>query len=159
MSTQAGTSAMDHDPHGWRAGIVRVLANAVLVLPAYGVAILGVGAVRVIVAGTPTEPAEAWLLFPLWLLIRWLYVLPGLLLALAAIEVVARRAPHARVVTLIVASAPMAWWALTQSSPYADISADLAVLGLTAVLVALLARLPVRVAGRATRHRPMTDAS
>jgi hypothetical protein len=144
MSNQPAIATADPDPDGWRAAAVRVLANALLVLPAYGVAIIGVGAVRVIVTGAPAGPLEAWLLFPLFLLVRWLYVLPGLLVVLVGIELIARRAPLARVVTLVVASAPMAAWALTQSSPHADISADLAILGLTAVLFAVLARLPPR---------------
>lgn len=142
MSKQLARAATDPDPYGWRAGTVRVLANALLVLLAYGVAVVVVGAVRVIVSGAPTGPVESWLLMPVFLLVRWIYVLPGLLPVLVGIEYVARRAPHARVLTAIVASAPMVWWELTQSS--GDTSWHSAILGVTAVLFAVLARLPAR---------------
>jgi hypothetical protein len=142
MSKHLVQTAANPDPRGWRAATARVLANALLVLPAYGVAILLVGVAPMVLGETPSGPAEAWLLFPLFLLVRWLYVLPGLVVVLVGIEVVSRRVRHARAITLIVASAPMVWWALTQSSPHADISADLAILGVSAVLFAVLARLP-----------------
>ena len=86
-----------------------------------------------------------------FLLVRWIVVLPGLLLVLVGIEYVARRVPHARVLTAIVAFAPMVWWELTQSS--GDTSGQSAVLGVTAVLFAVLARLPGRFQERSTEDR------
>lgn len=151
MSEHLVRAATYRDPYGWRAGTVRVLANALLVLLAYGVAVMVVGAARGIVSGAPTGPVEAWLLMPVFLLVRWIYVLPGLLPVLVGIEYVARRAPHARVLTAIVASAPMVWWELTQS--LGDTSWHTAILGVTAVLFAVLARLPARFQGRATEDR------
>ena len=79
----------------------------------------------------------------MFLLVRWIFVLPGLLAVLVGIEYVARRVPHARVLTAIVAFAPMALWELT-NSPGPFPSDQGAVLGLTAVLFAVLARLPAR---------------
>ena len=74
---------------------------------------------------------------------------------LAGIEYVARRVPHARVLTAVVAFAPMVSWQLTKSS--GDTSGFSAVLGVTAVLFAVLARLPDRFEG-ATR-RTTRDAA
>ena len=76
-----------------------------------------------------------------FLLVRWIFVLPGLVPVLVGLEYLARRAPHARVLTAIVAFVPMVWWELSQSS--GGLSAQGAVLGVTAVLFAVLARLPV----------------
>lgn len=132
--------AADTDPYGWRVGAGRILANALLALLAYELASVLVGAIRMIVAAAPAGPVEAWLLMPAFLLVRWIFVLPGLLPVLIAIEYVARRAPQARVLTGIVAFVPMAWWQLTQSS--GDTSGFNAVLGVTAVLFAVAARLP-----------------
>ena len=84
-----------------------------------------------------------------FLLVRWIFVLPGLLLVLVGIEYVARRVPHARVLTAIVACAPMVWWQLTQSS--GDTSGFTVVLGVTAVLFAVLARLPARFPGHSRK--------
>ncbi len=150
MSKQLVRAATDRDPYGWRAGTARVLANALLVLLAFQVVTMVVGVAEVIVRGAtmPVTPAELLPRVVVFVLFRWIVVLPGLLSVLVGIEYVARHAPHARVLTAIVAFAPMAWWTLTQSSD--DFSA---VLGVTAVLFALLARLPVRVQGRSTEDR------
>ena len=98
------------------------------------------------------SPVELVLLAVAFYLVRWIFVLPGLLLVLVGLEYVARRAPHARVLTAIVAFAPMVWWELTQSS--GDTSEFRAVLGGTAVLFAVLARLPARFQGRPTPDSP-----
>jgi hypothetical protein len=142
MSKQLARAVTDRDPYGWRAGTVRVLANALLVLLAFEVVSLVGGMAQVIVTGAPppVTPVELVLLVVVFVLVRWIVVLPGLLLVLVGLEYVARRAPQARVLTAIVAFAPMVWWELTQSS--GDTSAFSAVLGVTAVLFAVLARLP-----------------
>jgi multisubunit Na+/H+ antiporter MnhB subunit len=85
-----------------------------------------------------------------FLLVRWIVVLPGMLPVLVGLEYVARRAPHARVLTAIVAFAPMLWWELSQSP---DGFSEGAVLGVTAVLFALVARLPARLQGESTDDR------
>ena len=141
------------DPYGWRAGTVRVLANAALVLLAFDVVTLAAGAAQTIVTGAtiPMTPVELVLLVTVFVLVRWIFVLPGLLPVLVGLEYVARRAPHARVLTAIVAFAPMVLWELTQSS--GDTSGQGAVLGVTAVLFAVLARLPARFPGRSTEDR------
>jgi len=138
-----------------RAGAVRVLANALLVLLAFEVVSLAIGVAQMIVSETPppVSPIELVLVAVVFYLIRWIVVLPGLLLVLAGIEVAARRVPHARLLTAIVAFAPMVWWQLTQSS--GDTSGFSAVLGVTAVLFAVLARLPDGLEGRSTDdHAP-----
>lgn len=155
MLKRLARTATGSDPYGWRAAAVRILANASLVLLAYGAALIAVEAVRVVFGELSTMPAEVWLLFPAFLLIRWLFVLPGLLVVLVGIELVARRVPHARVLALAVALVPMAWWQLTQSgggseNVRVDTSADLAGLGLTALLFAAFARLPARRPERST---------
>jgi len=101
------------DPDGWRAGIVRVLANALLVLLAFEIVSVSAAAAYLIVAGapipeTPVEGVPLLVVVAGFLLVRWIYVLPGLLPVLVGLEYVARRAPHARVLTAIVAFAPMA---------------------------------------------------
>ena len=146
-------AATDPDPHGWRAGAFRVLANALLVLLAYEVVSLVLGVAQVIVTGPPPglAPVELVLVLAAFLLVRWIFVLPGLLLVLVGIEFVARRAPHARVLTAIVACAPMVWWQVTQSS--GDTSGFSVVLGVIAVLFAVLARLPARFPRRPTEDR------
>lgn len=153
MSKQLVRAATDHDPYGRRAGIVRILANALLVLLAFEVVSLVVGVAQVIVTGAPppVTPVELVLLVAAFVLVRWIFVLPGLLLVLVGLEYVARRAPHARVLTAIVAFAPMVLWELTQSS--GDTSGFAAVLGVTAVLFAVLARLPASFHGRSTDDR------
>lgn len=150
MSKQLIHAATDPDPHGWRAGAFRVLANALLVLLAYEVVSLVLGVAQVIVTGPPPglAPVELVVVLAAFLLVRWIFVLPGLLLVLVGIEFVARRAPHARVLTAIVACAPMVWWQVTQSS--GDTSGFSVVLGVIAVLFAVLARLPTRFPGRST---------
>lgn len=165
MSKQLVRAATYRDPYGWRAGTVRVLANALLVLLAYEVVSM-VGVAATIVAGTiPVTPFELVpgvtisitpvalvLLAAGFVLVRWIFVLPGLLVVLAGLEYVARRVPHARVLTAIVAFAPMVLWELTKS-PGDFPSATGAVLGLTAVLFAVLARLPARFQGHSTDDR------
>jgi hypothetical protein len=142
MSKQLVRAATHRDPYGRRAAITRVLANALLVLLAYEVVSLVVGVAQVIVTGPPPQltPVELVLLVAAFVLVRWIFVLPGLLLVLGGLEFVARRVPHARVLTAIVAFAPMVLWEMTQSSRDA-------VLGVTAVLFAVLARLPDRFGG------------
>jgi hypothetical protein len=139
--------------HGWRAATVRVLANALLMLLAYEVVSMVGVAAQLILAGPPgtTTPVELVLFAATFYLVRWICVLPGLLTVLVGIEYVARRVPHARVLTALVASAPMVWWELTQSS--GDTSWHTAVLGATAVLFAVLARLPARFEGRSSEDR------
>ena len=48
-------------------------------------------------------------------LVRWVFVVPSLLPVLVGIEYVARRVPHARVLTAIVAFAPMVLWEFSKS--------------------------------------------
>jgi hypothetical protein len=143
MSKQLDHAA-DPDPHGRRAGAFRVLANALLVLLAFDVVTLVAGVAQVIVTGSPPPlpPAQLLLVVTVFVLVRWVFVLPGLLLVLVGLEYVARRAPYARVLTAVVAFAPMVLWELTQSG---DTSGQGAVLGATAVLFAVLARLPARI--------------
>ena len=156
MSKQLVRAATHPDPYGWRVGTVRVLVNALLVLLAYEVVSMVAGAAQVIVAGatipeTPVEGVPLLVVVAVFLLVRWIFVLPGLLPVLVSIEYVARRAPHAHVLTAIVAFAPMVLWELTQSS--GGFSRFGAVLGVTAVLFAVLARLPARFQGRSTEDR------
>jgi hypothetical protein len=147
MSKQVVRAPTDPDAHGWRAGIVRILANALLVLLAFEVVSLVAGAIQLIVrgatiTGTPVEGVPLVVVVMLFLLVRWIFVLPGLLLVLFGLELAARRVSHARVLTAAVALAPMVWWQLTQSS--GDTSGQGVILGLTAVLFPALARLPAR---------------
>ena len=79
----------------------------------------------------------------LFLLVRWLFVLPGLLLVLVGLEFVTRRTGFARAIFLLVALVPMIWWELTQSS--GDTSSMSLILGATAVLFAIVARVPDRI--------------
>jgi hypothetical protein len=154
MSKQVVRAATYPDPYGWRAGTVRVLANALLVLLAYLVVTLMAGAAQTIVTGAtiPVTPFELVAWASVFVLIRWIFVLPGLLPVLVGLEYVGRRAPHARVLTAIVAFAPMVLWELLSQSP-GDISPQGAVLGVTAVLFAVLARLPARFKGPSTEDR------
>ncbi len=166
MSNQLVRDARHRDPYGWRAGTVRVLANALLVLLAFE-AVSMVGAAAAIVAGatipsTPVElvpgvtmsvtPVVLPLLVAGFLLVRWIFVLPGLLPVLVGLEYVARRARHARVLTAIVAFAPTVLWELSKS-PGGFPSETGAVLGMTAVLFAVVARLPARPQERSTEDR------
>lgn len=149
MLRQLVRDATDPDPHGWCAGAGRVLANALLVLLAYEVVSMAAAAAQVILTGwtppeTPVEGVPLVAVVAVFLLVRWIYVLPGLLVVLVALEYVARRAPHARVVTAIVALAPMALWELLLKSPGRFPSGEGALLGVTAVLFTILARLPAR---------------
>jgi hypothetical protein len=159
MSEQLARAATDPGPHGWRAGTVRVVANALLVLLAFEVLSLVGGVAQVIVTGAPppVTPVGLLLLVVAFVLIRWIVVLPGLILVLVGIEYVARGAPHARVLTAIVAFTPMVWWELTQSS--GDTSGFSGILGVTAVLFAVLARLPAPDDGRATDDRRAAQPS
>ncbi len=145
MSRQPVHAATECDPHGWRAGTVRVLANALLVLLAYEVVSMVLAVAQVIVTGAPppATPVQFVLLAAVFYLVRWIYVLPGLLPVLVGLEYLARRAPHSRVLTAIVAFAPMVFWELAES-PGDVPSVTGAVLGVTAVLFAVLARLPAR---------------
>ena len=157
MSKQLVRAATDPDPSGWRAGTVRVLANALLVLLAFEVVSMSAGAAQMIVTGatipeTPVEGVPLVVVVAVFLLVRWIFVLPGLLPVLVGLEYVARRAPHARVLTAFVAFAPMVLWELLLKSP-GGFSAQGAVLGVTAVLFAVLARLPARFQGRSTEDR------
>lgn len=148
MSKPLARAATDPDPYGWRAGTLRVVANALLVLLAFEVVSMSAGAAYWILTGatipeTPVEGMPVVVVMVVFLLVRWLFVLPGLLAVLVGLEYVTRRVPHARVLTAIVAFAPMVWWELTQSS--GGFSSQGAVLGVTAVLFAVLARLPARL--------------
>jgi len=145
---------MSEHPYGWRAATVRVLANALLVLLAFEAVSLVVAIAEMIVreAPPPRTPVEMLLLVAVFVLVRWIVVLPGLLLVLAGIEYVARRLPYARALTAIVAFAPMVLWELTKS-PGGFPSVQGAVLGVTAVLFAVLARLPARSKSRSTGDR------
>ncbi len=145
MSKPLVRAATDPDPLGWRAGTVRVLANALLVLLAFEIVSLAAAVAQLIVTGPPTlaTPVQFVLVAAVFYLVRWIYVVPGFLPVLVGIEFVARRAPHARVLTAIVAFAPMILWELTQS-PGNFPSVQGAILGVTAVLFAALARLPAR---------------
>ena len=82
MSNQLVGAATDPDPYGRRAGAVRVLANALLVLLAFEVVSLVVGAAQMIVTGAtpPLPPIHLVLLVAAFLLVRWLFVLPVLVL-------------------------------------------------------------------------------
>lgn len=151
MLDQPVHAATRRDPYGWRAATVRVLANAVLVLLVFEV-VSFVAATVATVAGTsgPMTPAEWVPVLAVFLLVRWAFVLPGLLPVLVGIDWIARRVPHARVLTGIVALAPMIAWELTKS-PGGFPSEQGAILGVTAVVFAALARLPARRAeGRGT---------
>jgi hypothetical protein len=158
MSDQLVRDATYPDPHGRRAATVRILANALLVLLAFEVVSL-VATIVAIVAGwsMPVTPIELVLLMAVFLLVRWIFVLPGMLPVLVGLEYVARRAPHARVLTAIVAFAPMVWWELSQSPD--GVSEFGGVLGVTAVLFAVLARLPARFGGRSTEGRVAAQPS
>jgi hypothetical protein len=150
MSTQQARLPARSDPYGWRAGTVRVLANAALVLLAYEAVSLALAAAALAAGASPrVTPIELALLVSAFILIRWAVVLPVLLVVLVGIELVARRAPHARLLTAIVAFAPMILWELT-NSPGPFPSSKGAVLGVTAVLFAVLARLPARQQGTST---------
>jgi hypothetical protein len=155
MSKPLVTATTSPDPYSWRAGTGRILANALLVLLAYEVVSLLVAIPALIAGESPrVTPVELVLLVSAYVLIRWVFVLPALLAVLAGIEWVARRIPHARILTTVVAFAPMVLWELT-NTPGPFPSPKGAVLGGTAVLFAVLARLPARRQGRVTNdHGP-----
>ncbi len=154
MSKQLVRAATNPDPYGWRAGTVRVLANALLVLLAFEVVTMAAAAAQTIVTGAPPPlpPVQLVLVVAAFVLVRWIFVLPGLLPVLVALEYVARRAPHARVLTFIVALSPMVLWELLSQSP-GGFSGQGALLGVTAVLFAVLARLPARFQKLSTEDR------
>jgi hypothetical protein len=158
MSKELAHAATHPDAHGWRAGTVRVLANALLVLLAFQVVSMGAAAAQVIITGwtapeTPVEGVPVAVVAVVFLLVRWIYVLPGLLVVLVGLEYVARRAPHARFLTAIVAFAPMVLWELLLKSPGDLPSGSGAILGVTAVLFSVLARLPARLQRPSTGDR------
>ena len=151
MSEQPVHTATNRDPYGWHAATLRVLANALLVLVAFEVvSFLFAAAGLVAGASGPKTPAELVPALAVFLLVRWVFVLPGLLPVLGVIDYIARRVPHARALNAIIAFTPMIAWELTKSPggfPYDQG----AILGVTAVVFALLARLPVRrMDGRGT---------
>ena len=146
VSKRLARAAAHLDPYGWRAGAIRVLANALLVLLAFEVVLMSWVAATIVAGSTmPVTPVE--LAFPLvagFHLVRWAFVLPGLLPVLVGLEYITRRVAHARVLTAIVAFAPMGFWELTKTP--GDFPSEFgAVLGVTAVLFAILARLPGRL--------------
>jgi hypothetical protein len=145
-------STLHPDPYGWRAALRRIVANALLVLLAFEVVSLSAGTAQILVGQTSLSIVELLPLGAVFLLVRWLFVLPGLLLVLVGIEYGARRIPHARLMTAVVAFTPMAWWQLTQAS--GDTSGQAVVLGITAVVFALIARLPDRFPTSATPPPP-----
>jgi hypothetical protein len=152
MSNQHVRTATDPEPYGWRAATFRVLANALLALLAFeSVSLVYVVATIAMGATLPATPVELVLLVAVFVLARWVFVLPGLLVVLVGIEYVARRVPHGRVLTAIVAFAPMVLWEVTKSpggiSELGGLSEQGLVLGVTAVLFAVVARLPTRVQG------------
>jgi hypothetical protein len=154
VSKQPVRAATNAEPYGWRAGAVRVVANAALVLLAFEVVTLAGGAAQTIVTGAtiPVTPVELVTLVTAFIVVRWIFVLPGLLPVLVGIEYVARRVPHARALSAIVAFAPMLLWELLSQSP-GIISPQGVLLGVTAVLFAVLARLPPRFQRRSTEGR------
>lgn len=140
-------------PCGWRGATARILANALLTLLAFEAVFIAAVAERIAAdpATLPMTPVDLVLYGVAFYLIRWLVLLPGLLPLLIGIELVARRAPQPRLLTAVVAFAPMVWWELAQSS--GDVpSTTGALLGVTAVLFAVLARLPARSPGRSMDH-------
>ena len=144
MSEQPVHATTARDPYGWRAATARVVANALLVLVVFEV-VSFVFAAAGLVAGTsgPMTPAELLPALAIFLLVRWVFVLPGLLPVLAGIDYIARRVPYARVLTAIIALTPMIAWELTKS-PGGFPSDQGAILGVTAVVFAVLARLPLQ---------------
>ena len=133
------------DPYGWRAGAKRIIANVLLVLLAFEVVSLAVGVAQMVVTGwTPPLPLGQFVVVAaVFFLVRWIFVLPGVLPVLAGIEYVARHAPHPRVLTAVVAFAPMVLWELLIKGPGAFPSGQGAV----------LARLPARRQGPSTGER------
>ena len=115
-----------------------------LVLVAYEAVAMANVALHVLTGGSQPAPlAELVAILAAFLLFRWIFVLPLMLPVLIGIEFVARRVPYARVLTALVAFAPMILWEAT-NTPGPFPSGEGAILGLTAVLFAILARLPPR---------------
>jgi hypothetical protein len=145
MSKQPDQPATFPEPDGWRPAAARVVINAVLVLLAYEVVSIGSAAVRIFTGpAIPVSPVELMALLVTFLLIRWIFVLPGLVAVLIGLEFITRRTAHARVMTVIVALAPMVIWELTKSPGDFPSEAG-AVLGVTAIVFAVIARLPQRL--------------
>jgi hypothetical protein len=144
MSKDPAPAATSLDPYGWRAGAARVLANASIVLLAFEAVSLATGVAQIVSTGPPppVSALELLLLVVVFVFVRWLFVLPGLLAVLVGIEYVARRVPHARLLTAIVAFGPMVVLESTKSQDGLPISVQGAVLGVTALLFAAFARLP-----------------
>jgi hypothetical protein len=145
------------DPIDRRAGTVRVLANALLVLLAFEVASMAFAGASIVAGESPpVPPVQLLALVAGYMLVRWLFVLPVLLAVLAGVEFVARHVPHARVLTAVVAFAPMVLWELT-NSPGDFPSSRGALLGVTAVLFALVARLPVHATDDGHAAKPPAE--
>jgi|tagenome__1003787_1003787.scaffolds.fasta_scaffold20638138_2 hypothetical protein len=147
MSAERMQAEGTRDPYGWRAATVRVLANALLVLLLFEVVSI-VEAVVTVVGGAilPVPLPELLPMLAVFLLVRWLFLLPGLVLALLALDYVARRAAHPRVVVGLVALLPAAVWEMTRS-PSDFPSEEAVILAVTALLFAFLARLPPGIPG------------
>jgi hypothetical protein len=144
MSNQSVEVTNERDPYRWRAATGRVGANALLVLLSYeAVAVANVAVGVVAAESLPVPLAELVPILAVFLLVRWIFVLPLMLPVLIGIEFVARRVPHARVLTALVAFSPMIIWEAT-NTPAPFPSVEGAILGLTAVLFAIIARLPPR---------------
>lgn len=154
MSIDLLRAAMDGEPRGWRTGAVRVVVNALLVFMAYEVVTLAIGLTEAVVRAEPVplSPVQLVLLISAFVLVRWVVVLPALLLVLVGLEYVARRVPHPRILTTVVAFSPMVVWQVTQSS--GDTSGQAVVLGMVAVLFAVVARLPSRVVAETNDVEP-----
>ena len=144
MSEQPVHTTTTRDPNGWRAATARIVANALLVLVVFEVvSFLFAAAGLVAGASGPKTTAELVPALAVFLLVRWVFVLPGLLPVLAGIDYIGRRVPHARALTAIIAFTPMIAWELTKS-PGGFPSDQGAILGVTAVVFAVLARLPLQ---------------
>ena len=136
------------DPNGPRAATVRVLTNALLVLVAFEVVSIvgGVGLMLVRGETSPAPPAELVPVMAGFLLVRWIFVLPVMLPALVGLDYICRRVPQLRVLIAMVAFAPMILWELMNGP--GGLSSQGAILGVTAVLFALVARRPSQIHGR-----------
>ncbi len=147
MPEQPIAEAARRDRDGRRDAVRRVLVNALLVLLVFE-AVSFAAVTAAIAAGAsvgPMTPGELFLTLAVFLLVRWVAVLPGMLPVLVGIESIARRVPHARILTAIVAFSPMVAWELTKT-PGPFPSEQGAILGATAIVFGFLARLPPRTA-------------
>lgn len=156
VSTQPVHAGTRRDPYGWPAASRRLITNALLVLVAFETVSYAAAVAGTVAGRNGAITPLAWVpMLAVFLLVRWMFVLPGLLLVLAVIDLLAGRVPHARVLAWIVAFAPMVAWELTKS-PGAFPSEAGAILGVTAAVFALIARLPAR---RAHGTRSSTESS